>query len=184
MTRFYNTLFLILFVFFNCAAQVDTEFWFAPPEITSGHGDLPIILRVSAQSEPATVQVFQPARGNTLLASFTIPANTTEVIDLSTSRYYLETFIPNTVMSTGIHIISSAPVTAYYEEASFFNAEIFVLKGKNALGKKFILPAQDVFDNSGDYRPIPYFSFDIVATKDNTIVKVWPTSPLEGHESE
>ena len=184
MIRFYNTLFLILFVFFNCAAQVDTEFWFAPPEITSGHGDLPIILRVSAQAEPATVQVFQPARENTLLASFTIPANTTEVIDLSTSRSYLETFIPNTVMSTGLHIISSAPVTAYYEEASFFNAEIFVLKGKNALGKKFILPAQDRFDNSGEYRPIPYFSFDVVATKDNTIVKVWPTSPLEGHESD
>jgi len=184
VTRFYKIIFLLLVISFRCAAQVDTEFWFAPPEITSGHGDLPIILRVSAQSEPATVQVLQPARGDALLANFTIPANTTEVINLSGYQDYLETRIPNTVMPTGLHIISSAPITAYYEEASFFNAEIFVLKGKNALGKKFILPAQDFFDNSGDYRPIPYFSFDIVATKDNTIVKVWPTSPLEGHESD
>ena len=165
MIRFYNTLFFILFVFFNCAAQVDTEFWFAPPEITSGHGDLPIILRVSAQAEPATVQVLQPARGNALLANFTIPANTTEVINLSGYKDYLETRIPNTVMTTGLHVISSAPITVYYEEASFFNAEIFVLKGKNALGKKFILPAQDFFDNSGDYRPIPYFSLILLQRK-------------------
>ena len=184
MVRFYKIFFLFFIISIRSAAQVDTEFWFAPPEITFGHGDRPIILRVSAQSEPATVQVLQPARENALLANFTIPANTTQVINLSDNIHYLETGIPNTVMSTGIHIISSAPITAYYEEASFFNAEIFVLKGKNALGKKFIIPAQDYFDNSSDYNPRPYYSFDIVATKDNTVVKVRPTSSLEGHESD
>ena len=51
--------------------------------------------------------------------------------------------MPNTVMKTGLQIISSAPITAYYEEASFFNAEIFVLKGKNAIGKRFIIAAQE-----------------------------------------
>jgi gliding motility-associated-like protein len=184
VTRFYNLVFCTFILFFHCSAQVDTEFWFAPPEITSGHGDLPLILRVSAQAQTATVRVLQPARGNIELANFTIPANTTQVIDLSAHRPDVETSLPNTVMNTGLHIISSAPITAYYEEASFLNAEIFVLKGKNAIGHQFIIAAQNFFDNSSDYFPTPYFSFDIVATKNNTIVKVRPTKPIEGFEGD
>jgi gliding motility-associated-like protein len=184
VVRFYTLAFLASIVVFHCSAQVDTEFWFAPPEITSGHGDLPIILRVSAQSEPATVSVFQPARGNSQLANFSIPANTTQVINLSIHQRDLETNLPNTVMKTGLYITSSAPITAYYEEASFFNAEIFVLKGKNAIGKRFYIAAQNFFDNSSEYIPTPYFSFDIVATANNTLVKVHPAMPLEGFEKD
>ncbi len=181
MARFYSFGFFFFIIVFHCSAQVDTEFWFAPPDITSGHGERPIILRISSQSEAATVRVSQPARGNLELATFTIAANTTRNIDLSDQIYNLETSLTNTVMTTGLRIISSAPITAYYEEASFFNAEIFVLKGKNALGSKFIIPAQNYFYNNGNYSPTPYFSFDIVATKDNTVVKVHPTKPLFGH---
>ena len=180
MARFYKLVFLASIITFHCSAQVDTEFWFAPPEITSGHGDLPLILRVSTQSEPATVRVFQPARGNVELANFSIPANTTQVIDLSWHQRALETDVPNKVMKTGIHITSTTPITAYYEEGSFFNAEIFVLKGKNAIGKRFFIAAQNFFDNSEEYVPGAFFSFDIVATSDNTVVKVHPTKPLEG----
>lgn len=184
MARFYKLAFLAFIISFHCSAQVDTEFWFAPPEITSGHGDLPLILRISAQSEPATVRVFQPARGNVELASFSIPANTTQVIDLSRYQRMLETDVQNTVMKTGLHIISSTPITAYYEEGSFFNAEIFVLKGRNAIGKRFFIAAQNFFDNSDEYVPAAYFSFDIVATADNTVVKVFPSKPLEGFASD
>lgn len=182
MARFYNLVFLFSILFFHCSAQVDTEFWFAPPEITYGHGDRPLILRISSQGEGATVRVLQPARDNLELVSFSIAPYTTRNIDLTNHISDLETIIPNTVMKTGLQILSSAPITAYYEEASFFNAEIFVLKGKNALGNKFILPAQNIFDNSDSYFPIAYFSFDIVATKDNTIIKVRPTEKLIGYE--
>jgi gliding motility-associated-like protein len=184
VARFYKLAFLASFIVLNCSAQVDTEFWFAPPEITSGHGDLPLILRVSAQSEPATVRVFQPARENIELANFSIPANTTQVINLSAHQRALETNVPNTVMKTGLQILSTTPITAYYEEGSFFNAEIFILKGKNAIGKRFYIAAQNFFDNSDEYVPAAYFSFDIVATSDNTVVKVRPTKPLEGFEGD
>ena len=184
MARFYKLAFFASLIVFHCSGQVDTEFWFAPPEITSGHGDLPLILRVSAQSEPATVRVLQPARGNVELANFSIPANTTQVIDLSWHQRALETNVFNQVLQTGIYIISTAPITAYYEEGSFFNAEIFVLKGRNAIGKRFFIAGQNFFDNSEEYVPDAYFSFDIVATSDNTVVRVHPAKPLEGFEED
>jgi gliding motility-associated-like protein len=88
------------------------------------------------------------------------------------------------VSKTGIYIISTAPITAYYEEGSFFNAEIFVLKGRNAIGKRFFIAGQNFYDNSEEYIPGAYFSFDIVATEDNTVVRVHPTKPLEGFEED
>ena len=92
MTRFYKVVFLFLIISIPCTAQVDTEFWFAPPEITSGHGDSPLVLRISTQSEAATVHVSLPANNNLELANVTIPANTTHVLDLSNWVSLLETF--------------------------------------------------------------------------------------------
>lgn len=184
MKRFYKILFLFVIISIPCAAQVDTEFWFAPPEITFGHGDNPLVLRISTQSEAATVHVSLPANDNLELANVTIPANTTHVLDLSNWVRLLETYPYNTVLKSGLRIISTAPITAYYEEASFYNAEIFVLKGKNALGKRFMIAAQGRYENSTDYSPLAYFSFDIVATENNTLIKVRPTKPLLGHEDE
>ena len=184
MIRFYKILFLFLIISIRSAAQVDTEFWFAPPEITSGHGDGPLVLRISTQSEAATVHVSLPANNNLELANVTIPANTTQVLDLSNWVRLLETYPYNTVLKSGLRIISTAPITAYYEEASFYNAEIFVLKGKNALGKRFMIAAQGRYENSTDYSPLAYFSFDIVATENNTLIKVRPTKPLLGHEDQ
>ena len=60
-------------------------------------------------------------------------------------------------MSDGLHIISTRPITAYYEEASFFNAEIFVLKGKNALGKQFIMPRKIVMIIAATIVPFAIF---------------------------
>ncbi|MBA4053322.1 MAG: hypothetical protein C0490_01285, partial [Marivirga sp.] len=169
---------------FECYSQIDTEFWFAPPEITSGHGDKPIYLRVSSQDQPATVRILQPASGNIELASFTIPATTTRSITLSNISANLETNIPAVVMNTGLKVVSSAPITAYYEEGSGLNSEVFILKGKNALGSKFIIPWQTVYDNNTQFTPIAYASFDIVATQNNTVVTVTPSKPVFGHEGE
>ena len=183
MARFYNTVLFTCVIFFHCYAQVDTEFWFAPPEISSGHGDSPLVLRISTQELPATVRVSLPANNNFELANFTLPPNATRVVDLSIQKFLLETGSYNTVMNTGMHIVSTGPITAYYEEASFYNAEIFVLKGKNAVGRRFIIAAQNFYDNSRDYSPLPYFSFDIVATRNNTVIKVRSTKPLLGHQN-
>lgn len=162
-------------------AQIDTEFWFAPPEVTSGHGDRPVYLRISTLNEAANVRVVQPARNDLVIGSATVAANTTYTIDLTAQLSNLETISPATVMRTGIRVTSSAPVTAYYEVGAPWNADIFALKGANALGNRFVIPGQDMYHNSGDYYPNPTSSFDIVATRDMTVVKVRPTKPLFGH---
>lgn len=165
-------------------AQVDTEFWFAPPEVTAGHGDRPLYLRLSTLDKGAVVSVLQPGRNNARIGVANVPANTTHTIDLSSQIANLETISPATVMKTGIHIISSAPITAYYEVGAPWNSDIFALKGRNALGNKFVIPGQDFYHNSGQYDPDPASSFDIVATQNNTVVKVRPTKPIVGHLSD
>jgi gliding motility-associated-like protein len=165
---------------FGSQAQVDTEFWFAPPEVTSGHGDRPIYLRISTLNQSGNVRVLQPAN-NFVLANVNVGANTTTTVDLTGNITLLEPSALATVLKTGIRIISTVPITAYYEVGATWNADIFALKGKNALGNSFVIPAQNLYDN-GNYDPTPYFSFDIVATQNNTVVKVKPTKPLVGHE--
>ncbi|MEO5602040.1 MAG: gliding motility-associated C-terminal domain-containing protein [Cyclobacteriaceae bacterium] len=165
-------------------AQVDTEFWFAPPEVTSGHGDRPIFLRISTMDKAASVQVVQPGRQNVQIAAADLFANTTQTIDLTSHINNLETNIAASVMKTGIRLTSSAPITAYYEVGAPWNADIFVLKGRNALGNHFVIPAQNFYNNSSDYFPTPSSSFDIVASQNNTVVKVRPTKPIVGHISD
>jgi hypothetical protein len=46
---------LSLFFAFAVRAQVDTEFWFAAPEVTSAHADRPIFLNISSFGLPAVV---------------------------------------------------------------------------------------------------------------------------------
>lgn len=162
-------------------AQVDTEFWFAPPEVTSGHGDRPVYLRISTLNHAAVVQVLQPGRQNVVIATANVSGNTTQTIDLTTQLDNLETNRPAEVMKTGIRITSSAPITAYYEVGAPFNSDIFALKGRNGLGSKFVIPAQNFYHNSADYFPRPSSSFDIVASQNNTVIKVRPTKPIVGH---
>jgi gliding motility-associated-like protein len=162
-------------------AQIDTEFWFAAPEVTSGHGDRPIYLRISTLQQGAAISVTQPARGNAQIAAANIPANTTHTIDLTARINDIETVSPAVVLKTGLRIVSSAPITAYYEVGSQWNSDIFPLKGRNALGNKFVIPSQNFYDNSGEYSPTPSSSFDIVASQNNTVIKVRPTKPLLGH---
>jgi gliding motility-associated-like protein len=166
-------------------AQVDTEFWFAPPEVSSGHGDSPFLLRISTLHQAATVQVFQPARANARLANVQIAANSTRTIDLSS--FQVEPLSPASVQQNGIRIISTALVSAYYEVVggpNEWNTDIFTLKGKNGLGNRFMIPGQDLYDNGGHFYPAPYSSFDVIATENNTILRVKPTRPIFGHEKD
>ncbi|MEX2235430.1 MAG: gliding motility-associated C-terminal domain-containing protein [Cyclobacteriaceae bacterium] len=184
MFRYGLILFLMLAILQQGYAQVDTEFWFAPPEVTTGHGDRPVYLRISTLNAASIVSVLQPGRGNAEIAVGNVAANTTHTIDLTSHITNLETISPATVMKTGIRITSTSPITAYYEVGAPWNSEIFTLKGRNALGNKFVIPAQNFYHNSGDYFPVPSSSFDIVATRNNTVVRVRPTKPIFGHLSD
>jgi hypothetical protein len=168
----------------NTFGQLDTEFWFAPPEVTSGHvTDNPIVLRMATGSTAATVTIEQPA--NVALFNggapivVVIPANSAATIDLSADLNNLETRPSDMILTTGLHISSTTKITCYYDINTGFNPEIFALKGRNALGMEFYTPFQNIWRN-GSYTPTPYTSFDIVATEDNTTIFIFPRVPLDG----
>lgn len=167
-------------------AQVDTLFWFAAPEVSihNNNFDRPIVFRISALDEESEITIDQPANLGFLPISATIPAGQTTTIDLTTWIDQIENKPANTVLNYGLRIRATTPVTAYYEVVSSFcncNPEIFALKGKNAMGLTFFIPGQHFLNNSGAYNPIPYSSFDIIASEDNTSVTITTTQNVVGH---
>lgn len=176
---------LLLFSIFMMAgtaakAQNDTEFWFVAPEVTSGHGDSPILLRVSANVQAADITISMPANAAFTPIEQTIPAGTSQSINLSAFQNLIETKPADQVLNSGILLESSVPVTAYYEVNNNLNPEIFALKGGNALGTKFYTPFPSNYDNGG-FSPAAQSGFDIVATADNTVITIVPTANLVGH---
>jgi len=189
MLKWLCTFFLVLVVS-NLLAQVDTAFWFAAPEIindnSSPHTDRPIFLRMTAFSNSANVTVSQPANPSFTTVTIFIPANSSVSVDLTSQIDLVESKPANQILNSGLLISSTADISAYYEEASSSNPEMFVLKGKNALGTSFFIPTQNIMSNWAYYAlpPIlPSSSFDIVATEDNTSIVINPANDIIGHSA-
>jgi gliding motility-associated-like protein len=186
MKRF-QLLCLFLFVCFPVFSQIDTEFWFAVPEITSDHADRPVFLRISTFGKASTIRISLPANPLFTPITTSIPANSTSSIDLTNFIANLENNIPNAVRNTGIYLTATNEVTAYYEvygtTATFgpANTDIFTLKGRNALGTEFYTPFQNFWNNHPGINA--WSSFDIVATEDNTIISITPSCNIVGHLS-
>ncbi len=183
---------VILFslLFNNLFSQTDSVFWFAAPAITydpnSNHTNRPIIIRITAFEKPATVSITEPANPSFSSITLNVAANSSVSYDLTNQIDKIESKPANQVLNYGLQITSSALVTAYYEENSQFNPEMFVLKGNNALGTNFFIPAQNIMNNWGFYAlppVIPNSSFDIVATEDNTVVSITPANDIVGHNA-
>lgn len=183
-------LLILLFVFqfcMNCFAQIDTEFWFAPPEATSSQTrDRPIFLVFATLDEPATIQIWKPADLTFQPIVLNAVANSVAQVNLTPFIEQLETKPHNTVLNTGLLIRSTAPITAYYDIRATNNSDIFALKGGNANGTKFFIPFQTHWQNalangSFIYNPECYTAFDIVATDDGTFVTITPTIDVDGH---
>lgn len=185
MKHLYKLLLSSLFVLssFLTQAQTGTDFWFAAPEVSEGHaGDTPIVLRLATGDQPCQVTIEQPARNNVYFNG-TIPANSTQTVDLSDSVEVIETKPGDVVLDYGLHVSSDNPMTVYYEanaEDNNNNPEIFPLKAQSGLGTEFYTPFQDLWEN-GTYTPQPYSSIEIVATEDNTNVLISPSAPVVGH---
>lgn len=181
------------FAFDNIFSQADTSFWFAAPEITENiqtpnppapHTDRPILLRITAFTATANVTVSQPANPGFTPITVFVPPNTSQTIDLTSRINMVECKPANTVLNFGLKITSDNLITAYYEENSNSNPEMFVLKGKNALGTSFFIPMQNIMNNWDFYavpNPLPSNSFDIVATEDNTQITITPARDIVGH---
>jgi len=172
----------------SATAQVDTEFWFAAPEISQdgSNFDRPIVLRITTLATAATVTVDQPANGGFAPIVVNVGANASATVDLTPFIATIENTPANTILNYGLRIRSTASVSVYYENVSqqcLCNPEIFALKGMNAVGTSFIVPFQNFLNNGGGYTPTPYSSFDIVATENATTVTITPTQNIVGHPS-
>jgi hypothetical protein len=182
--RMIRIVFLLLILVSSVAAsaQIDTLFWFVAPEATSGHGDAPVTFRMAAFGDAAQVIIDQPANPMFMPLVTNIAANSAVSVDVTAYLNLLENQPADQVLNKGIRIRSNAFITAYYEiiTSCQCNPEIFALKGKNALGTEFYTPFQTAWGN-GNYFPIPYASADIVATEDNTVITITPTTAVIGH---
>lgn len=168
-------------------AQVDSIFWFAVPEISESGGtqqlDRPIFLRISAMNEPAQVTISQPANPSFTPIQLTLPANSTQSLDITAYIEQIESKPRNTVLNKGLKISSTALINVYYEvfggQNNAYNPEIFVLKGANALGTYFVIPSQSLVSNDNRYTPMPTNGFDIVAAEPATVT-IQTSKPANG----
>jgi gliding motility-associated-like protein len=159
-------------------AQRDVEFWFAAPEVAASHGDEPIRLRLSAFGQSAQVTLSLPADPSFAPRSLSLAANEAQTLELTQFKALLENSSAASVQKKGMLIQASAPIAAYYEVSAGNNMEIFLLKGGNALGRRFFLPSQRAFPNQHGSE-----SAEIVATRDNTRITITLRGQALGHAS-
>lgn len=162
----------------------DTEFWFAPPDVTDVLGSSPLYVVVVAGDAPATVTVALPANPAFTPSVVDVPARDQKRIDVTAARAQLETRPTNTIVGSGLRVTSTTPITAAYEVANAGNLETWQLHGRLALGQEFFIPM---------HRHAPFFNesvaapnqalatFDIVATQANARVTIYSPTPLDGH---
>ncbi len=182
MKKFFTLIILLLLILSfrpgKIQAQTDTEFWFAVPKLTEGHGwagrkfyfrfanlNLANTITISMPANPA----FEPIVANLAPNE----AATVEVTDLILQLWSTN---PNQIYNRGILIQATNYTTAYFEVGTHFNPDIFALKGRNSLGTDFYVPFQDRFHNGDMYNPRPYSGIYIVATRDMTTVTITPTN--------
>ena len=157
-------------------AQADTEFWFVAPEVAGINGEDPLVLMIGSVGMPAEVSIDLPADPGFVPLSHSLAALEVRIVDLSPWRDRLENGPANTVLNKGLRITATTPINSYYSIASDNNADIFALKGRQALGRAFFIPAQTDFINVGGRS-----GFDVVATQDGTQVEITPAADIVGH---
>src|ERR1700742_1735610 len=83
-----------------CYSQTDREFWFAVPNVdgNGGNYNLPIVVRMTSFSAPATVTISVPGNPSFPPITVSLPANSTQTVDLSTWVDILQT-TPNVVQN-------------------------------------------------------------------------------------
>ena len=158
-------------------SQVDTAFWFAVPKLCD-HAHWPITLVVTTFEESATVTITKPASSTPSVATFTVPANSSDVQVLVQNEAGLTGFEcdHNATSDYGLYIHSTSKANAYVAVQQN-NSEIYALKGNNGLGTHFFVTMQYQFDNgggtgSGGY-PQARNSCEVIATEDNTNVTIF-----------
>lgn len=152
-------LFIAALMSLTSNAQTDTAFWFGAPAITAGHGNSPIIMRLSSYASPADILITMPANPSFAPIPVHLDPYSAFSANLTSFLNQIETKPVNTVLNNALKVVSTSNISAYYEMqgkpgASAFNPEIFALKGNISKGKAFMIPGQNRFAN-GNYTPVP-----------------------------
>ncbi len=197
MSFFNKFLTLLTFCFFlstSVIAQMDNEFWFAAPTLTTDcvsggcTGGEPIYLRIGTIDWDAKVLVTIPITGDTI-AYIDVLGGGGATIDLTAWRANIET--GQGIDNTGILVqswnettnsVSGILITAFYEIGmASRDADNFVLKGGNAIGTSFMVPTQNTHDNMTTIAPLPVHGVYIVATEAADIdITLPPTASANG----
>ncbi len=185
MKRLIPTLILSVCAFV-AFGQTDNLFWFAAPDISSDHGNIPkngapIYLHVTAVL-PTTVTITQP--GNPSFTPITFSLNELEhrtiqldaIMGIDQIENYPQSWPqpPASIQKKAFKITSTpGDITVYYELDNYYNRDIFPLKGRNALGRDFYVSTQNYFPN-GNYAGTAWSGFVVAATENNTKIVVYP----------
>lgn len=159
-----------------CKGQIDTIFWFAPPDLEIAHQQTPIRFCFTTYDEDATIVISQPANSWFSPDTILLAADSFYVYDLSPIVDSVETKPMNTVLNRGFLITSTALVSCYYESVGN-NSEIYTLKGTSGFGLDFLVPMQNHLPNHYSNSPA---SIEIIATEDSTIVQITAPVALAG----
>jgi gliding motility-associated-like protein len=171
---------LLVFLLFSytITAQIDTEFWFAAPEVSSSSGQVPIKLRFLSYSTSSAITVSQPANVAFVPITINLAANSIDSINLSSFITSIEPGV-STLNNNGLKIVASTPISCYYDLQAPGNKEYFTLKGKKGIGTDFYTPFPTFWNNiSSAIKNIS--SIEVVATLDNTTILVTPRTNIIG----
>ncbi len=156
-------------------AQIDTMFWFAAPDQNDLYDD-PVYIRVATFKKPSTVTISMPANSSFSKITQTVAANSTYSFDMTSYLATISNSEIDKVTNKGILITATNIISAYYEASSPVNPDIFSLKGKNAIGKDFVITSMNKNWVVGDR-----CAFYVVAKEDNTTITINPSVDLVGH---
>lgn len=162
-------------------SQADTQFWFAPP--ATSINDKNAVLRIIASERPTTVTLFAPAMSSVPLIMVELLANELKSIYLADYLDKWETYPANEILKTGLYVHATDLVSVHYDINDDVQSDLFNLKGGKGIGTKFTIPSQSKFDVL-EFDGMPSRSFDIVATNDNTVVRITPSINVLGHSSD
>ena len=177
MKRTFLTLIILLLACHSLKAQIDTDFWFAAPDLDSQHSEMPIRFCITTFDQAATVTFTQPANPLGYQPHvFNVPAHSYKLYDVWDIIEIVETQPYNQVLNFGFHITSDVPVSVYYESNNN-NSEIYSLKGTNALGYEFLVPTQFSYSN---HYTTTCSRAEMVATENNTEITIIPSVALKG----
>lgn len=182
--------FILLCIFTNLYSQKDNTFWFAAPDISQNHGDVPLgsgnndgqplYLHISAV-QTTNVIISRPADTSFTPILLSLAQGQSQSINMGLTIPIAQLECHADTIENHGFLIESSPgeVVAYYEMDNNYNRDIFTLKGSNALGTEFTVTTQNIYSNNSNY-PDAKSGFVVVATEDNTTITVETSQDFVG----